>query len=204
MTYNPNIPISDDSPANQAPAIQTDFSQFASVFANNHTVVNSQNQGDHETIVMQNQTSNPTITNNMAVLYSKNASSKAGTQPQLFLRIPIYLPNKYVTRSPGNPPMQLTYNQVNTTGPQYQSFLAGGYLLFFGQTSISNPATTIQITLSPAPTKIILAMAYANSTTAGVSRGVATEIDSNSQFTISTVAFTSPNVPFTWIAIATV
>jgi hypothetical protein len=210
MTYNPLIPQGDNSPANQVSPIQTNYSQFASVFSTkrggntyNHTAVNGLNQGDHETVILQNQLTDPTITDNFAAIYATNAASKAGKQPQLWMRILKYLPNQFVTKNPGNPPIQLTYNQVNTTGPIYQSFLPGGYLLYWGQTSISSPMTSIPITLSPTPTTIIIAIAYPNSTTSGVARFVGTTIKSdNTGFTIFTQAFSSGSVPFTWMAIA--
>lgn len=211
MTYDPTIPQGDDSPKNQAPLIQTDFSQFASVFSTtvggntfNHTALNDFNQGSHETIILQRQTSNPAITNNLVAIYAINAASKAGTQPQLFLRIPKYLPNRFVGKNAANTPIQLTYNQVNTVGPIYQSFLPGGYLLYWGQTTIANPSTSVDVTVSPTPTILLLAIAYPNSTSSGIARLVSTKIKTNNTgFTIFTASFTSPTVPFTWIAIGT-
>lgn len=212
MTFNPNIPVADDSPKNQASLIRTDFSTFASVFSTtiltntyNHTAVNTQNQGDHETVILQDQvTTDPVINDNFACLYCKDAPSKAGTQPQLFLRIPKYLPNQFVGKNAPNNPIQLTYNQVNTTGPQYQSFLPGGYLLYFGQTTISNPQVSKVITLSPAPTKIIIAIAYANTANGnGGAIKVSTNITSNQQFTIFSQSFAG-SVTFSYLVIATV
>jgi hypothetical protein len=216
MTYLPNIPQGDNSPKNQAPLIQTDFSKFASVFSTtigsnkyNHSPVNTMNQGDHETIMLQDQvTTDPTINDNFACLYAKDASSKVGTQPQLFLRIPKYLPNQFVTKNAPNTPMQLTYNQVNTTGPIYQSFLAGGYLLFWGTTTITSPNVSKQITLPLATTQILIAIAYPNLTIgSNLTTRVSTTIDSTTKFTIYLAAaitgIPSP-LPLTFLILATV
>ena len=209
--YNPNIPQGDDSPKNQAPLIQTDFSQFASIFSTvtggnvfNHTFLNNPSkQGSHETIIFEKQSKIPKITNPQAILFNQNAASKAGTQPQLFMKIPKYLPTKYDGNTPNNDPMQLTYNQVNTSGPQYQSFMAGGYLLFFGQINITSGNTSLQTTLTPAPTKILMVQAFPNVTTNNVARAVSATIDTNNKFTIY-INTPSVNVPITWWVIATV
>lgn len=213
MTYLPNIPIANDSPKNQAPLIQQDFSSFASVFSTNiggntynHTAVNTTNQGDHETIILQNQTGDPPVKGNFSSLYSRNATSILGTQPQLFLRIPKFLPNRFVNKNVDSIPMQLTYNQVNLEGPIYQSFLPGGYLLFWGSTTITSPAISTQITLPLSTTKILIAIANPNTprTTGRMdARMVSTNIDSNTKFTIYTPSFTGV-VPFTFIVVATV
>ncbi len=199
MTFNPLIPQGEPSPASQVTPIQINFSQFASVFATNHIALNSNKQGYHGTVTLNLQSKVPNVDQNEVVLYSKNASSNVGTQPQLFIRIPEFL-NK---GNPRNPPMQLTYNQVNTSGPVYQSFLSGGYLLYFGQTTIINPATSIVITVSPIGTKLLTAQAYANVTTSGGNRNISTQITSKSTFTIFINSPSVP-VPITWMAIATV
>lgn len=163
MTYSPIIPIGQQSPANQVNQVRTNFAQFATIFSSssggvnyNHTALNNFNQGDHETLLLQNQTVDPGVTQNLAVLYARNAVSAVGTQPQLFVQIPQFLPNNIP-----NAPMQLTYNQVNTVGPQYQSFLAGGFLFFFGNTT----NIAIPITLTPTPSDIQMAIAQANTMT---------------------------------------
>ena len=203
MTFNPNSPQGNDSPANQVGKVQTNFSTYATGFSKNHTALNDPSQGSHSTIIFEKQAVDPVITDNYCVLYSKDSTSKLGTQPQLFLRIPVFLPTKLDNNNPSNPAMQLTYNQVNIAGPIYQSFLPGKNLLYFGMTSIANPLTSTNVTVSPSPTKILMALAYATSTSLGAARLVSTKIISSTQFTIFTTAFTSPSVTFTWMAIAT-
>ena len=210
MTYSPIIPNGVQSPKDQVVAVQTNFAQFAAIFAStsggvnyNHTALNDTNQGDHESVILTNQTADPGVTTALDVLYSKNASSKAGIQPQLFVQIPKFLPNQNNSDNVPNTPMQLTYNSVNTSGPIYQSFLAGGYLLYFGMvSSIGSP-----IILSPAPTKLLIAIADGNNVL-GVNQvpfNVCTSINTttNDRFTIfsdnATGSFT-----YTWMAIGTV
>jgi hypothetical protein len=200
MTFSPLVPTSTQSPKSQVTAIQTNFSQFATVFSalNNHVALNSAGQGNHGTMIFTIQTADPGIVENTAVVYAKNAPSKAGTQPQLFLQIPTFLPNSLDPSEPGNPGMQLTYNAVNTAGPVFQSFLPGGYLLYFG--TITNPST---VTLSPAPTLIVSAIAMPNNTFSGLGTpdDVSTVIASNSTFQIKSIN-ASPGDTFTWIALA--
>lgn len=188
MTFTPIKPDAGPSPALDAPIIQTNFAQIAARFSQsaggfnyNHTSLNSAKQGNHEVILMQKQTSDPVVDNNEVILYVKDATSNAGTQPQLFIRIPRYLPTKYDTRTVSNTPMQLTYNQVNTAGPIYQSFLMGGYLIFFG-TTVNIAAN---IVLSPAPTRLLIANAAFQQTLGGnAGANIMTQILSNSTFKI--------------------
>lgn len=198
MPYDPTVPQGLPSPASQVSAVRTNFSQFGTIFSNNHTALNASNQGSHEAITLTLQSADPGVTQNEAILYSKNASSHAGTQPQLFVQIPDFLPTALDPSDPGNPGMQLTYNSVNTAGSQYQSFLVGGYILYFGTVS-----ATGTITLSPAPTKILTAIAQANNRklVALVPFDVNTTIISNSQFSINSQQATGV-FTFTWLVIA--
>ena len=206
MTYVPNIPIATESPANQVVQIQTNFAQFAAKFSAlvagvryNHTALNNINQGDHESIILQKQLSDPGVTQNLDVIYSKDATSFLSTQPQIFVQIPKFLPNNIP-----NIPMQLTYNSVNTSAPIYQSFLAGGYIFYFGDVT-AVPAT---ITLSPTPSSIQMAIAQANTmTTVGTPIPVDAEIVANQttkQITISSNLAAGVGVyRFSWMAIGT-
>lgn len=220
MTFNPAKPDAGPSPALDASIIQTNFSQFASIFSKNvagilynHTPLNDLNQGDHESVIFQKQTTDPTITQTLDVLYTKLAPSKIGTDLQLFLKIPKFLPNLLNPTNVPNDPMQITYNQVNTAGPVYQSFLMGGFLLYFGvDTGVTAPNTSIvdTITLSPAPTTILTAIASPNTmTTSGtpIPFIVSTNILSNTQFRINSTSNGSGGaIPysFSWVAIGTV
>lgn len=202
MTYIPIKPDAGPSPNIDAPTIRDNFAAFAAIFSSssagiiyNHTALNEASQGNHQAVLMEKQTVDPEVTEDLAVLYCKDAPSNAGTQLQLFAKIQQFLPT--IT----NAPMQLTYNQVNTVGPVYQSFLAGGYLIYFGTTM----DVSVPITLSPVPTQILVAIACPYTTTLplNLSLDVRTNRLSNSQFQIiSTNA--SGVYTFGWIAIGTV
>ena len=78
-----------------------------------------------KSIILTQQTVDPVIDNDFVALYTKNATSNISTTLQIFERI------QQFNADIANTPIQLTYDQVNTAGPQYQSFLAGGYLIYF-------------------------------------------------------------------------
>jgi hypothetical protein len=189
MSYSITKPDAGPSPAIDASQIQTNFSTYATVFSANHTAINSNNQGDHENVILTNQSVDPAITENNISLYCQNATSNLGTQPQLFAKTTKRIPN-----NPNKFPMQMTYNTVNTVGPVYQSFLPGGYLLYWGMTS----NTAVNITLSPAPTRIVTALAFSN--TYNTSLRVATKIISSSSFQINSTLTGVYSI--SWMAIA--
>lgn len=200
MTYVPNSPQALPSPAATQAQIQTNFAQFALKFLVNHSAMNSSSQGDHEAVVMQNQTADPGVTQDLVALFAKNALSQAGTQPQLFAQIKQFLPIPEDPVAAPNLGMQVTYNTVNTVGPnQFQSFLIGGYILYFG--TVTAVGT---VTLVPAPTEIIIAIAQPNNmTTVGtpIPNTVSTNVLNNSQFQILS-STASGAYSFTWLAIA--
>jgi len=201
MTYNPNSPIGPISPLSQVVQVQTNFSTFGTIFNINHTALNNPDQGKHEGVQFTLQTVDPGVTDDLAVIYNKNATSNIDTEPQLWLQILKFLPTKLDPSTPGNPAMQLTYNKVNTVGPVFQSFLIGGYLLFFGKVT----DITVPVTLSPIPSSILTAIAIPNTmTTAGnpIPYRVSTQILSKSQFMIYSADASIANpYSFTWIAI---
>lgn len=171
MTYSNNTPLGEPSPKDQQAQIKTNFSQFASIFSStvlginyNHTALNLANQGKHEAVIFQNQASHDVIDDDFVSLYSLSATSNvtpAGT-PQLFVKIPKFIPN--ITSQP----MQLTCESVNTAGPQYQSFIVGGNLVYFGSGSgvaVGTANITIAIVLSPTPTTVLATIPSANAMT---------------------------------------
>lgn len=200
MTYVPDTPQSQQSPKDTQAQIQTNFAQWAAKFLVNHSAMNKSSQGDHESVILQNQSGDPGVTQDQVTLYCKNATSQAGTEPQLFAQIKKFLPTPNDPRDAPNDGMQLTYNSVNTVGPnQFQSFLIGGYLVHFG--TVSAVGT---VTLSPAPSQIIIAIAQPNNlTTVGtpIANTVSTQVLNNSQFNI--LSSTASGVfSFTWITIS--
>ena len=174
MSYDPNIPSPESSPISSVSQIQTNFAQFASIFSNlngifyNHVAFSNTDsaQGKHGAVIFENQSSDPGVIQSLDVLYSKDASSRSGTQPQLFIQIPQVLPTNIDKNPATNAPMQLTYNSVGMAGPIYYSFLPGGYLIYFGSavTAGAPPNGTVTITLSPVPTFIISVQAVPTGT----------------------------------------
>lgn len=188
MSYAPLKPDPGPSPKLDAPTIKTNFAQFGAIFSKlvagvlyNHTPFNSVNQGNHESVIFEKQTLDPGVTQDLDVIYAKDALSAASTEPQLFFQIPQFLPNEIP-----NSPMQLTYNKVNTVGPQYQSFIPGGsngvFTVYIGSTNVS-PTT---VTLVPAPRRILSVIGTCNTVSAGgVPFDVSVDILNASQFTIN-------------------
>jgi len=213
MTYTRKKPDSGPSPFLDAPLIQDNFFTYDAAFTQNHVSLNQRNQGCHSQIIFERQSSDPSNINDEVAVYNKNATSQAGTQPQLFIKIPKFLPTDNDTTNATNASMQVTYNTVNIAGPQYQSFLIGRYLIFFGtfsgMTSGTN-ATSTTITLSPVPTKIVCALASPNTSQTGGSQTpftIATDIISNSQFIVRTSGNNQAGniaYSFTYTAIGTV
>lgn len=198
MTYLPNKPDQGSSPSIDVSTIQGNFAAFNNAFSVNHIAMNQQKQGDHAAIIFQLQSADPGVTQDLDVLYNKNATSNAGTQPQLFVQIPLFLPTANDTTNAPNAPMQLTYNSVNVAGPQYQSFITGGYLVFMGTTT----DITVPITLSTAPTALLLAIATPNTLNGSTYWKCATQILTSSTFKI--ISNATGIYSFTWIAIGTV
>ena len=194
MTYSPNIPTDLPSPSIAVNFIKTNFSQFLTVFANNHVTINDSNQGKHANVIFQQQVT-PTITGNYDAIYGQQISSFPGMFQGLFVKTPQFLPDPTQ-----NLPFQLTYFITNTTGPVYQTFLPGGYVVYFGTTS--NIALTIS--LSPQPTKILCVIPNANNfTTVGspIPFDSSVTVLNNFQFKINSQTATGVYT-FTWMAIA--
>ena len=195
MTYSPTIPTDLPPPNIAVDSLRTNFAQYATNFKVNHVALNDSNQGKHANIILENQTIDPGVIGTYDAVYTKSVTSASSTSQQLFLQVPQFLPN-----AQPNLPMQLTFNSVNIAGPQYQTFLPGGYIMYFGKVS----AVPVTITLVPAPTKIVCAIANPNNFTSvgtAIPFDVSTNVISASQFTIKSLA-ASGVYTFTWIAIA--
>lgn len=204
--FNPLKPDAGPSPALDAPTIQNNFATYAAIFAStvggvnyNHTAMNNINQGDHEVVLMEVQLADPGVTQDLDVLYAKNAISNVSTQPQLFVQIPKFLPTADDTTNAPNAPMQLTYNTVNIAGPVYQSFIAGGYIVYMGSTT----NIALPVILSPIPTQILIAIAEPNKMNGNIPFMVSTVINNatHDRFTIFSSGITNPYT-FCWMAVA--
>lgn len=169
MTYDPSQPRVSDSPAVSAPFIQTNFAEYAAIFSRlvagviyNHMPFNAQHQGKHAAVLLENQSADPGVTQDLTILYNKNATSAVSTEPQLFAQIPKFLPTPQDTDPGPNIGMQLTYNNVDTAGPQYHSFLIGGYLIYIGE--ILPVVGNVTVTLVPTPSEILTVQQMLGST----------------------------------------
>lgn len=167
MTYIPDYPPAVQSPKDTVVQINTNFAQFAAKFSTsvlgnnyNHEPFNVANQGKHGSVIIQNRASDPGVNQDLTVLYNKNyTAATGGSQAQLFAQIPKFLPTDVDTKDKPNTGMLLTYNQVNVAGPVYQSFLAGGYLIYFGQTT-GMLANTVTVTVAPTPVRLLMVQAF--------------------------------------------
>mgnify|MGYP001599859939 FL=1 len=197
MTYSPKIPQGNQTPAGTQAFIQTNFSQYAAKFLVNHTAINSNKQGDHEAIVFEKQLVDPGVTEDLVALYCKDAISASSTQPQLFFQILKFLPKFRDYTDAPNTPMQLTFDQVNTAGPVYQSFMAGAYLLYFGMTI----NIAVHIDLIPTPSVILSVIANPNNLAAGIPFDVGVTVTAANSFKINSTTAVGVYT-FTWMAIA--
>ena len=204
MTYDPTIPLVTASPKNSAAPIQVNFSQFNSVFSStvaniiyNHTPFTNSLPGKHGATIFQNQTADPGVTDNLTVVYAKEAPSAVNPTPgipELFLQIPKYLPNEQP-----NTPMQLTYSTVSTTVP-YQSFMAGGYVVYMGSTTTA----ATPIVLTPAPSSILIVLADTQVLNGTVPWGVTAEVTQPATFRLHTQSGSPANMLVLWFAIGKV
>jgi len=163
MTFDPQIPLASEFPSTSAVPIQVNFAQFEAIFSSllggvyyNHLPMNDAKQGMHGAVIME-KSAQPVVDGDFVALYAHDETfTTGGIQPQLTSMIPRFLPTSRVPFNIPNDPVTLTYNQVDTAGPnQFQSFLPGGYILYFGNTV--NIAANI--TLTPTPATIVMAQA---------------------------------------------
>jgi hypothetical protein len=207
MTYSPLIPSPASSPKDSAAPIQVNFSQFASIFSTgtgvvyNHYPLNDNQQGKHGSVIFD-QISDPTVNLTLCSLYAKNTISAVtpSGQPQLYARIKQFLPN-------GTPnfPMQLTYNTVNIAGPQYQSFVVGGYIVYIGSIQPTFPTPPpvpprFTITLSPTPSSIVCVQAVSQYIVPNSGVGVTISNVTASTFIINTPLYQN-TFTYYWMAI---
>lgn len=198
MTYDPNQPSENTSPSTSVGSIRTNFSQFYTIFSNyvgniyyNHISPNDDNQGNHGAVIFQKQTEDPDVEDNIAVLYAKDLTTAASTEPQIFCR-------NQETQALPDLPFPITYNKVSLSAVQYQTFMMGGYLVYIGVTN----NIAVPITLTPIPTSILnvqISVQDVNGTNIPYDGGVVvTQPD--------TIKINSTNAPggtnYLWLAIA--
>lgn len=202
MTFDPTIPQDLPPPTVIVDQIRTNFAQYATVFDNNHVALNDSQQGKHTNVILQEQLSNPIVSGNFDSLFGKSVTTTSSTSQELFVTIPQFLPVDKL-----NIPMQLTFNSVNTAGPQYQAFLAGGYIIYWGTVASANPTVNATITLSPVPSKIVCVIPNPTKlggvgvTTAAIKVYSTLSTSNPAQFTIN-ATFPGGTGDIKWLAIA--
>ena len=95
-----------------------------------------------------------------------------------------------------------TGSAATSTRSTSTTFLAGGFLFYFGSVIFPFPLLGFPIVLTPTPTKLLFASACKNGTDY---YGVSIEINSDTSFTIHSNYKLPPfpaNTQFTWMAIA--
>ncbi len=202
MTYDPNIPENLPPGTVIVDQIRANFSQYATVFDNNHEPLNNSNQGKHTNVLLQQQFTAPVVDGSFDAFYSAPVQSNSSLSQELFVKIPQFLPEQF----PNNP-MQLTFNTVNTAGTQYQSFLAGGYIIYWGMIASATPTIATTITLVPVPTKIVCVIPNPTKVASTSSFPlspirVSSNVLSNSQFTIN-ATFPTGTGDIYWLCIGT-
>ena len=148
-SWNPNIPQPTQSPSSSQPFILINNQNWPTIFGRNHVTMNNNNQGKHGAVIYKTQTALPSVTGDWGTIFSLSVGSNSGTNTQLFYRTKQFVPGQT------NSPMQFTFNQVNLVGADQQSFIMGGYLVYFGTFNLNGGAgTNTTITLSPQPASI--------------------------------------------------
>ena len=117
--FNPAIPVGTDAMQLSCQQLRGNFTQIFNAFAENHLPLNDGNQGMHSQLELVQQSGDPTTGSDEVALYSKSGT---GSQPQIF----------FMPASSGTP-IQISNNKVISTGPYYQSFMAGPYVVLFGK-----------------------------------------------------------------------
>lgn len=200
MTFQPDQPQDLPPPQISVDTLRQNFSSYADVFDNNHVAMNAARQGMHNALILEKQLADPNINDNFCTIYNKD---NGVADLQAFIKIPQFLPNQKP-----NTPMKLTYASVNTAGPVYQSFLVGGYLIYFGQvTQLSSVGPTpipILVTLTPAPSKILCVIANTTNIE-GLppfwGQPFSVNVLSNFEFNINPTGTNLLNYQIPWIAI---
>jgi len=171
-TYTTNIPIGNQTPAQQRPALNTNTNSIDSLLDVDLFGFNDNNGGFHQKSTYVVQGSDPVPDNtygNQAILYSKTISAIA----ELFL-----------TRNGSVTPIQMSSGTVVKTGGLGsfgQTFLPGGLQLKWGVVTVTPPNTTVTFTLVgltafPSSGIVAFATAYATGSQFSIANLTATTI----------------------------
>lgn len=120
MSYNPNIPQSTSKRAISQKQILANYQAIFNTFAENHSALGKETQGQHNVLILRAQSGDPATTATQTALYNKLVTSV----PNLFFR-----PNNSQT------PIQMTYPSisVSTSATSQYSFVAGPFIVYGGR-----------------------------------------------------------------------
>ncbi len=140
--FNDTIPNGTDPMQLSCPQLRTNFTQIFNAFGENHvqlTDLGDPTTGMHTQLELVRQGSDPATGSDEVALYSKTG---VGGAPQVFFR-----------PSSSGTPIQMSSFGVVSTGPNYQSFFAGPYIILFGLlTNVANATPVLFATYYPAVT----------------------------------------------------
>lgn len=125
MTYDVNIPSEEQSPSVSQPGIKINYFEYDRIFKLNHMEMNNDNEGNHSFVIFKNQSSDPSVIPPVGTLFGKIGSGVANSA-NVFFKTSKFLPNQENTAE------LLTFNVAANIIDQYQSFMMGGYIVYFG------------------------------------------------------------------------
>lgn len=165
--YAPNQPESKLSPSDTQNQIKLNFSVFSTAFAVNHgnmatNIIPGLIQGKHKAVIMKMQPQGLGVQEGFASLFGRIAVQVSGNSPNLFWKT-----EKKADGLPINSAVQLTFNKVQLTGNDQQTFIPGGFIVYKGIGPIVSGSGSFVITLplGTATSKIMMANAITNTST---------------------------------------
>lgn len=148
MTYNNGIPNANDIVLQSQGQLLDNFQELFRGFNRNHVPMNQENEGKHIQTTLERQGGAPNTLADECALYTLLGT---GAQSQLFFR-----PDTNGIQ------IQMSYQDVVTTGLKQRSFMAGPFIFFFGRVDGLNIGANT-ITLAPAVTTLLTVQAICTS-----------------------------------------
>lgn len=162
MSFNPSIPNPTDFLAVSQKQLLANFQQIYNSFAQNHNMLSSSIQGQHTSLTMRVQNTDPTTAADQTALYCK---LDANNLPQMFFR-----PQSNQT------PIQMTNSSIqNISGGNQVSYVAGPFTIYIGY--LLDVTTPFPVTLTPAKNLLyagVTALGQGSSNVIATSLGVGT------------------------------
>lgn len=140
MTYNNAIPNPNDIVLQSQVELLDNFQEIFKAFNVNHIPMNQENEGKHSLITLERQGGAPATAADECALYTLLGTD---SQSQLF-----YRPDSNGVQ------IQMSYQDVVTTGLKQRSFMAGPFIFFLGRVDNLNVGSNL-ISLSPSVTTLL-------------------------------------------------